>query len=150
MIQNIVIHIIRYRVKHFRRTCYTLHRTLFNIVQWYNAHCTEHWYWCTLHRTLVQIAQNIDAHCIEHLHTFHRTFEHIPQNIDTLAQNIIYWTLCRTLHFTHTQTTHTLNISWDISLTHNKVSLCCKVYKYISVKRITYFPSLHFNVLMYY
>lgn len=85
--QNIVIH-IRYRVKHFHRTCYTLHRTLFNIVQWYDAHCTEHWYWCTLHRTLVQIAQNIDAHCTEHLHTFHRTFIHIARNIDTLAQNI--------------------------------------------------------------
>ena len=105
-----------------------------SILQWYDAHCTEHWYWCTLHRTLVQIAQNIDAHCTEHLHTFHRTFSHIPQNIytlaqniDTLAQNIIFWTLCRTLHFTHTQSTHTLNISWDISLTHSKVSLCCKV-----------------------
>ena len=135
--QNIVINIIRYSDTHLHRTCYTLHRTLLkalysdtmHIVQNIDidAHYTEHWY--KLHRTLMHIVQNIFTHSTTHLYTLHNTFIviHIAQNINTLVQNIIYWTLCRTLHFTHTQTTHTLNISWDISLTHSKVSLWCAV-----------------------
>ena len=145
-------HYTKHCYKHYPIQWYTLTQNMLHItqnivksiVQWYDAHCTEHWYWCTLHRTLVQIAQNIDAHCIEHLHTFHRTFAHIAQHIYThcsehwynCTENIIFWTLCITLHFTHTQTTRTRNISWDISLTHSKVSLWC------AVKYTNTYPSI--------
>ena len=91
---------------HYTQHCYTLlihifrysdthfHRTCYTLHRKDTMHITEHWYWCTLHRTLVQIAQNIDAHCIEHLHTLHRTFTH-TQSTHTL--NIFMW------HFINTQ-----------------------------------------------
>ena len=123
---------------HYTEHCLTLYSDTMHIVQNIDidAHYTEHWY--KLHRTLMHIVQNIFTHSTTHLYTLHNTFIviHIAQNINTLVQNIIYWTLCRTLHFTHTQTTHTLNISWDISLTHSKVSLWC------AVKYTNTYPSI--------
>ena len=114
-----VVHTYTQHATHYTEHCLTLYSDTMHIVQNIDidAHYTEHWY--KLHRTLMHIVQNIFTHSTTHLYTLHNTFIviHIAQNINTLVQNIIYWTLCRTLHFTHTQTTHTLNISWDISLT---------------------------------
>ena len=88
-----------------------LPRTLMHVAQNIDTHCTEHW--CTLHRSLLHIAQTIEYTCTEHLYN---CTEHYLLNI---MQNFTF--------YTHAKYTHTMNISWDISLTHSKVSLCCKV-----------------------